>query len=52
MMTNATNLNKRKMSDGKTIEPSIGLPYYNSSKAIKKFDNIRGNYLWLFGHQR
>ena len=52
MMSSAININKPKMGDGRTIAPQTGLPFYNSNKAVKKFDNISGTHLWLFGYQR
>lgn len=39
-----------KPNNSKTIIPSNGLPFYNSSSlhgGNKKFSNINGNYLWL-----
>lgn len=49
MMSSAININKPKMGDGRTIAPQTGLPFYNSNKAVKKFEHVRGNCMWLFG---
>lgn len=49
MMSSAININKPKMGNGRTIAPQAGLPFYNSNKAVKKFEHVRGNCMWLFG---
>lgn len=49
MMTKAININSTKMGNGKTIAPNTGLPFYNSNKAVKKFDHVNGSHMWLFG---
>jgi hypothetical protein len=48
-MSSAININKPKMGNGRTIAPQTGLPFYNSNKAVKKFEHVRGNCMWLFG---
>ena len=49
MMSSAININKPKMGDGRTIAPQTGLPFYNSNKAVKKFEHVNGTHMWLFG---
>ena len=49
MMSSAININKPKMGNGRTIAPQAGLPFYNSNKAVKKFEHVNGTHMWLFG---
>lgn len=52
VMRSAMSMNRPKMRNGDTIAPKTGLPFYNGKKIMKKYENINGTHMWLFGGVR